>query len=806
MRERLRSLRTRLSIISLTHWFLFLSLASLLVLILYFSVQRVWLLPRPGFHFSENRKITAIEANTSAVAAGLKVGDVLTHIDGKLLFPPELKSHDVYQPLYEGKRAGDSVRYTVLRDGQELVIDIVMTELTTREIVRRARLPFIALVFWVVGTVLYFLSTEKTVQVTVLCTCSQLFGLVLAAGDASQWYIRGAPETLFVTECLLAATLVHLFMVFPVQKNVPYKTLVLSLIYGTAILLIAPSLLPRAWTYSLGVLNDLRLAIAPRFLILAALAGLVLLCHTYVVSSSRITRSRIRLLVFGAVLAFAPALSLSLIPAAITGSPFISYETSFLALVLFPLSYAYAIYKHNLMEIDLVINRSTVLLILVILSVSSYLLLTAVLSQLFATFRTLQPYSGALVALLTVLPIASTRKPVQAFVNRAFYGSWYDYSSIISAFSRDLARALDTASLVELLVQRLSKTMRIKRAALLLLEGKYLIMRGTIGLEESKCSSYSINMAGPLSLCLQESVDPLNTQLLRIKLRAEAQEDVPPWSRLWVPIILDQKLQGVLILGGRPADDLYSQEDLQILGTLARQVAIAIQNVYLFETLRQSLEEKIALYHQLVGIREEERKRLAWDLHDQVIQDLSFLSSKVAEFLNAPPPPPTLIKELEMLGNELRKAISDLRQICTDLHPKVLDLGLSVAIRACVNDFRKKTSLPINLSIEGPEEVVVSEEVCLAIYRIAQEALNNVQKHAQAKQVTVWLNFNPDSVGLSIADDGCGFSLPASRAKLTEQGHFGLASLHERVQMIRGTLSVETVPNRGTTIRVEAPL
>jgi len=806
MRERLRSLRTRLSVISLTRRFLFLSLASFLVLILYFSVQRVWLLPRPGFHFSENRKITAIEANTSAVAAGLKVGDVLTRINGKLLFPPELKSHDVYQPLYEGKRAGDSVRYTVLRDGQELVIDIVMTELTTREIVRRARLPFIALVFWVVGTVLYFLSTEKTVQVTVLCTCSQLFGLVLAAGDASQWYVRGAPETLLVAECLLAATLVHLFMVFPVQKNVPYKTLVLSLIYGTAILLSAPSLLPRAWTHPLGVLNDLRLAVAPRFLILAALAGLALLCHTYVVSSSRMTRIRIRLLVFGTVLAFAPALFLSLVPAAITGSPFISYETSFLALVFFPLSYAYAIYKHNLMEIDLVINRSTVLLILVILSVSSYLLLTAVLSRLFATFRASQPYSGALVALITVLPIASARKTVQASVNRAFYGSWYDYSSIISAFSRDLARALDTASLVELLVQRLSKTMRIKRAALLLLEGKYLIMRGAVGLEESKCSSYSINMAGPLSSCLQESVDPLNTQLLRIKLRAEAQEDVPPWSRLWVPIILDQKLQGVLILGGRPADDLYSQEDLQILGTLARQVAIAIQNVYLFETLRQSLEEKIALYHQLVGIREEERKRLAWDLHDQVIQDLSFLSSKVAEFLNAPPLPSVLIKELEMLGNELRKAISDLRQVCTDLHPKVLDLGLSVAIRACVNDFRKKTSLPVNLSIEGPEEVVVSEEVCLAIYRIAQEALKNVQKHAQAKQVTVWLNFNPDSVEVSITDDGCGFSLPASWANLTEQGHFGLASLHERVQMVRGSLSIETAPDQGTTIRVEAPL
>jgi signal transduction histidine kinase len=804
MLERLRWVDTRSSVI-LARWiWFFLSLASL-ALILHFSVQRVLLLPRPGFDISRDRIVTYIEADTPAAASELKIGDVLTHVDGKPVFPSELKSHDVYQPLYEGKRPGDSVSYTVLREGQALEIDIVTAKLTVGEIAGRTRLPFIALMFWIVGAVLLFLSSERMVQITVFSTCSQLFGLALAAGYASQWYIRGAPETLFIAECLLAATLVHLFIVFPVQKAVPGRTLVLGFIYGAAMLLVVPSLLPRAWRYSLKVLNDMRLVVAPRFLILGALVGLGLLWHTYVVSSSRVVRARIRLVVFGTAVAFGPSLCFSLIPAAAIGSPLVDYETSFLALVIFPLSCAYAVYKYNLMEMDLVINRSTVLLLLALLSVSSYLLLMAVVGRLFPTFYALRPYSGALVALLTVLPMALAQRRIQVFVNRIFYGSWYDYSSIISAFSRDLARILDMATLVHLLVQRLTDAMKVKRTAFLSLEGQHLVVKGSVGLEGAE-RSFVIHAEGRLASCLKESIDPLEAQLLRSKLGAESQENVPDWSRLWVPIILGRELRGVLILGDRLADDVYSQEDVQILGTLARQVAVAVHNVYLVETLRQSLEEKRVLYHRLVGVREEERKRLAWDLHDQVIQDLSFLSSKVAEFLNAPLAHSSLIKELETLRKELKKSISDLRQICTDLRPKVLDLGLPVAIKACVNDFRRKATLPVDLSIEGFEEEDVSEEVCLAIYRIAQEALNNVQKHARAQQVKVWLNFNSDNVEMSIADDGCGFSLPTSWAKLTEQGHFGLAFLHERAQMIGGNLSIEAVPDQGTTIRVKAPL
>jgi signal transduction histidine kinase len=232
----------------------------------------------------------------------------------------------------------------------------------------------------------------------------------------------------------------------------------------------------------------------------------------------------------------------------------------------------------------------------------------------------------------------------------------------------------------------------------------------------------------------------------------------------------------------------------------ARVYPRALEYHELQERMEKMTAEKRAMdqaYRNLVRGREEERERLARELHDQAIQSLVGLKFSLAE------QPPAGQVEIQ---DQVNGVIGSLRDLCTDLRPPALDmLGLAASLRSYVNDFAERTGQPVVFRLSGEVRRLASEAE-LSLFRVAQEALTNSWKHAQAPTVEMELCFEPAAVRLTICDRGRGFSVPERLEALTEAGHFGLVGMHERLQLAGGELQLASRIGEGTTITATVPI
>jgi signal transduction histidine kinase len=229
--------------------------------------------------------------------------------------------------------------------------------------------------------------------------------------------------------------------------------------------------------------------------------------------------------------------------------------------------------------------------------------------------------------------------------------------------------------------------------------------------------------------------------------------------------------------------------------TLARMGGLASE-------VASQTERKRAM-QTVLRATEQERVRLAADLHDGPVQELTALRYGLTRARNRirrgqPSEAETLLAQLE---DELAAGITGMRRLMAELRPAVLDeQGLEVALHNQVRAFEATSGVACAISTGLHSRLAPDLETVL--YRVTQETLNNVGKHAGASRVTVSLAAENGSVRLRINDDGVGFD-PGEAAHLLSEGHFGLAGMRERVELVGGQLRIESVPGRGTTVAVE---
>ena len=222
------------------------------------------------------------------------------------------------------------------------------------------------------------------------------------------------------------------------------------------------------------------------------------------------------------------------------------------------------------------------------------------------------------------------------------------------------------------------------------------------------------------------------------------------------------------------------------------------------EELRQSREELRALAGLLLTAQEEERRRIARDLHDDVNQRLAMLAMDLRRIEKGE------AGDLADIGGMVRSitgrltAVSDdVRQMAYRFHPSILDdLGLTKAVRRLVDDFSASTGVEA-VYVHHDSLSPIPTDLATCVYRIAQESLNNVSRHAKATEVEVELICDEGMITLSVRDNGVGFdAVNASQRR----GRLGLLSMKERVRLVRGTLNVSSSPGGGTHIDVGVPL
>jgi PAS domain S-box-containing protein len=226
------------------------------------------------------------------------------------------------------------------------------------------------------------------------------------------------------------------------------------------------------------------------------------------------------------------------------------------------------------------------------------------------------------------------------------------------------------------------------------------------------------------------------------------------------------------------------------------------------EALRKSDKELRVLSNQLLSAEEKERKRIAQELHDGIGQALSAIKFSVENALLElrAAANPIDLESLEAVIPLTQKTIEEVRSIVKDLRPSILDdLGILATIRWFCREFQNVyAGIRIETTI-GVEENDVSQHLKTTIYRIMQEALNNVAKHSQANFVQLQLQKTEGHLNLSIQDNGRGFNLDRAMALRTSSRGIGLASMRERAELSGAAFSIDTVPGKGTTIKIAWP-
>jgi signal transduction histidine kinase len=454
-------------------------------------------------------------------------------------------------------------------------------------------------------------------------------------------------------------------------------------------------------------------------------------------------------------------------PAAITpqslAGQLVSAFFIYAAMLAIPAALGVAILRHRLFDVDLIINRALVYGALTVCVGGLYVLIVGALSL------ALQGRGNLAVSLLATGIVAVAFQPLrerlQRGVNRLIYGQRDEPYAVLSQLARRLETTIAPNAALPVVVETVARALKLPYAAIQLGEGDALADAATYGAPTG------------------ESLDlPLTHQGERI---------------------------GRLRLGPRTTGESWSSADLRLLDDLARQAGAAAHAVRLTADLQRSRE-------RIVVAREETRRRLRRDLHDGLAPTLAALALKAGAIGDLIPNDPRAAQALSAeLEAEIRNTIREIRRLVYELRPPTLDeLGLVAAIRerAAAESTQRRVNGPAHGTTSGEDagaglQIVVqtpdhlpplSAAVEVAAYRIVQEALINVVKHAQAGKCIVRLTA-ADALEVEIADDGVG--LPNER-----HTGVGLLSMRERAEELGGTCVIEALPAGGTRVMARLPL
>lgn len=269
-----------------------------------------------------------------------------------------------------------------------------------------------------------------------------------------------------------------------------------------------------------------------------------------------------------------------------------------------------------------------------------------------------------------------------------------------------------------------------------------------------------------------------------------------------VPLMARNKIIGVLCLAHQQAFANYA-----VIQTLAQQLGIALENARLYSEVQEKERLRGQLLERAIAAQEEERKRIARELHDETGQLLTALAVGLGgveqTMLQDPERAQCQVTELK---NITMHAIEGLRQFVSDLRPTLLDdLGLVAALRWLVEQCRERTNLDIGFQVSGTK-ARLAPQVETVLFRIAQEGLNNVGRHARATRAIVRLEFDDAVVRLVVEDDGRGFDVEQVLSARAEQRAWGLLGIQERVALVGGKFRVDSVSGQGTRLVVEIPI
>ncbi|MCG9966522.1 GAF domain-containing sensor histidine kinase [Pelotomaculum terephthalicicum JT] len=273
---------------------------------------------------------------------------------------------------------------------------------------------------------------------------------------------------------------------------------------------------------------------------------------------------------------------------------------------------------------------------------------------------------------------------------------------------------------------------------------------------------------------------------------------------LLIPLISKNNMLGIMQVDRPAQDKQFDHEEVAIFSAIAKETSIAMENTRLVDTLAKKEKLLQQLLEKLICAQEDERKRVASEIHDGAIQALLGIWYRVQLLAISTSADDNNKNELFKIQDLLGQQIQEIRRIVYNLRPVMLDTyGLGPALRALIRTLQEESQIDFELVMKNQKQSLPANFE-LTLYRIVQELLANVIKHSQATRVHVTLANDENNTVLVVKDNGIGFNLtPPSRDDL--YGHLGLANIQERLTLLGGTFKIDSQLGWGTTVTVYVP-
>ncbi|MBI4493320.1 MAG: hypothetical protein HY690_11085 [Chloroflexi bacterium] len=644
------------------------------------------------------------------------------------------------------------------------------------------RLSFLATAgcFVAVGGIVFVLAAD-IVAASVVLAFAVAAATALVAAIATPSGATWALGLEYVALVSFGATTFLLFLAFPINRlsvRSGRQSAVGCLVVHAALVLLYGWVL----AFNSAAYDAVRNVL---FSVLAAdLVGASVLAVTALLGASpgqREARRALGLVALGTVAGLAPFCLLSLGPYLLGTGALVPPDIAILSIVLLPASLGGAVLSRQFLGIERLVRRGMLALIVWIGLLALYTVGLDVLE------RGAAGQSSFLAALLgsTVLSvalIAGTFPLVQAWLRRALervlFHDVYDYAGTLRQLGGEIVCLSGVETIAQHVLGRLGRTLDLSWAAI------------------------ALDADAPPPRLHRWGTCPAEVEALASAAEGGRGVQREGTAAQLVPLVTERVAIGRLVLGPKRHDVDLSPEDSALVATLAPLVATALQNALLVRRLEAqvgALEEReralAALSAQLMHVQEEERRRIALDLHDDPLQRAILLAR---ELKDAPQD-----RYIERCRRAVDEIIDALRAICTDLRPLALDdFGLAAGLEWLVNDVRARSDLAASLVVESTAQAPggrLPADLEVALYRVAQEALNNCLKHAQATRVMVALSQNGEGIWLKVADNGQGHAAAAD-ANGASSSHLGTLGMRERLKPWEGVLTLEADREGGTAV------
>jgi signal transduction histidine kinase len=290
----------------------------------------------------------------------------------------------------------------------------------------------------------------------------------------------------------------------------------------------------------------------------------------------------------------------------------------------------------------------------------------------------------------------------------------------------------------------------------------------------------------------------------RITCSAVIKEGLRAFASL--PLRSKNKLLGVMNVASH-TERPFSRQDIELLTSIANQIAVVIENAALYNEVQLKEEMRGELLRQIISTQEEERKRIARELHDETSQALSGVAVNIQAIIEALPLDTKQVKaKLQKIQSLTINTLNEIHRVIYELRPSLLDdLGLAAAVEWHAESYLRAAGIKVHLETDGVERRLPAE-VETALFRIIQEATANIVRHAGAENTSIALEFKESSIAIRIEDNGRGFDLDKVIKSKDRWRGLGLLSMKERAEFLGGMLKIQSRPGIGTQIVAEIPV